>query len=114
MDTNKYLVDASTVGDYGCCGQLAADNLNRIYKALHLRISPILIVGKEEQWDPEFYDEIMSHVRDAWMDKDRLLSLTDEQIDEYVESQAGIYHIPPVPPPIPDNVEVMNTPKAAN
>ncbi len=114
MDLNKYLVDASTVGDYGGREQLATDNLNRIYKALNLRISPILIVGKEKQWDPELYDEIMSHVRDAWTNKDRLLALTDEQIDEYVESQAEIYHIPPVPPPIPDNVEVMKGPDTAN
>lgn len=114
MDLNKYLVDASTVGNWGGQDQLAADNLNRIYKALHLRISPILIVGKEKQWDPELYDNIMSHVRDTWMDKDRLLALTDEQIEEYVESQAAIYHIPPVPPPIPDNVEVMKAPDATN
>lgn len=114
MDLNKYLVDASTVGDYGGHGQLAADNLNRIYKALHLRISPILIVGKEKHWDPEFYNEIMSHVRDACMNKNRLLALTDEQIEDYVESQAAIYHIPPVPPSVPDNVEVMKAPEAAN
>ena len=114
MDLNKYLVDASNVGDWGGDEQLAADNLNRIYKALDLRITPLLIVGKEQQWDPELYDEIMSHVRDAWMNKDRLLKLTEEQIKNYVESQAAAHHIPPVPPPVVDNVEVMKAPQAAN
>ncbi len=114
MDLNKYLVDASTVGDWGGKEQLIADNFNRIYQALNLRIGPILIVGSEQQWDPNLYDEIMSHVRGAWMSKDKLLSLTDEQIEEYVESQAAIYHIPPVPPPVVDNVEVIKEPEAAN
>ncbi len=48
------------------------------------------------------------------MNKDRLLALTDGQIEEYVESQAAIYHIPPVPPPVADNVEVVKAPEAAN
>lgn len=113
MDINKYLVDASTVGDWDSQEQLIADNFNRIYQALNLRIGPILIVGSEQQWDPDLYDEIMSHVRSAWVNKDKLISLTDEQIEEYVASQAATYHIPPVPPPIVDNVEVMNEPEAS-
>lgn len=114
MDLNKYLVDASTVGDWDDQEQLIADNFNRIYQALDLRIGPILIVGSEQQWDPNLYDEIMSHVRATWMSKDKLLSLTDEKIEEYVESQAAIYHIPPVPPPVVDNVEIIKEPEATN
>lgn len=114
MDLNKYLVDADNVGDWGGDEQRAADNLNRIYKAIDLRITPLLIVGKEHQWDPELYDEIMSHVQASWINKDRLLALTDEQIEAYVESQAAIHHIPPVPPSVVDNVEVMKAPEAAN
>jgi hypothetical protein len=106
MDLNKYLVDANTVGDWDDNNQLAADNLNRIYQTLHLRIGPVLIVGKERLWDPELYDEIMSQVRDDWMNRDKLLNLTDEQIDKYVESLAEIYGIPPISPPKVDNVEI--------
>lgn len=97
------------MGDWDGQEQLIADNFNRIYQALNLRISPILIVGNEQQWDPKLYDEIMSHVR-GWMNKGRLLSLTDEQIEEYVASQAAIHHILPVA----DNVEVMAEPEVAH
>ncbi|MEO6696894.1 MAG: hypothetical protein ABIN45_02715 [Gammaproteobacteria bacterium] len=107
MNLSKYLVDVNDVGDWGGQEQPAADNLNRIYHALDLRICPIIIVGDERQWDPKLYGEIMSHVWGDWMRKDMLLNLTDEQIREYVESQAAIYAIPPIPPPIVDNVEVM-------
>lgn len=111
MELNKYLVDVNAMCNWDGQDQLAADNLNRIYHALDLRLSPILIVGNERQWDPKLYDEIMSHVRDDWTNKDRLLNLTDEQIEEYVQSRAAFYHIPLVPPPVVDNVEIMKVPK---
>lgn len=111
MNLSKYLVDVNDVGDWGGHEQTAADNLNRIYHTLDLRISPILIVGDERQWDPKLYGEIMSHVWGDWMRKDTLLNATDEQIREYVDSQATIYAIPPVPPAIVDNVEVVWTPQ---
>ncbi|MDA1107336.1 MAG: hypothetical protein O2845_02925 [Proteobacteria bacterium] len=111
MNLSKYLVNASTVCSWDGENQRAADNFNRIYHALDMRISPVLIIGKEPQWDPELYNEIMSRVRDDWMrKKDMLLKLTDEQIAEYVESQAAIYHISPVLPPVVDNVEVLRAP----
>lgn len=106
MDLNKYLVDASSVGDWGGQEQLAAHNLNRIYHALDLRICPILIVGDERQWNPGLYGEIMSHVWRDWMHKDMLLNLTDERLKEYVESMADYYHIQAVPPYVVDNVEI--------
>lgn len=114
MDINKYLVDADSVGDWNGQEQLIADNFNRIYQALDLRIGPILVVGSEQQWDPNLYDDIMGHVRGAWVSKDKLLSLTDAQIEEYVESQAAAYHIPPVPQPVVDNVEIVKEPEATN
>ncbi len=114
MDLNKYLVNAGVVCNWDSQNQLVADNLNRIYHALDLRISPILVVGEERHWDPQLYDEIMSHVQGDWMGKkDMLLHLTDEQIEEYVESRAAVYHIQPVPPPVVDNVEIMETPAQA-
>ena len=113
MNLSKYLVAVNDVGDWGGQEQLAADNLNRIYHALDLRICPIIIVGDERQWDPRLYGEIMSHVWGDWMRRDTLLSITNEQIREYVDSQAAIYGIAPVPPPIVDNVEVVAAPEAA-
>ncbi len=113
MDLNKYLVDVTAMCSWDGQDQLAADNLNRIYHALDLRIGPILIVGGERQWDPKLYDEVMGHVRDDWTSKDRLFNLTDEQIEEYVESRAAAYHIQPIPPPVVDNVEIMETPAQA-
>jgi len=108
MNLSNYLVNASIVCKWDGENQLAADNLNRIYHALDMRLNPILIMGGEPQWDPNLYSEIMDHVRDHWMCKrDMLLHLTDEQIEEYVRSQAEIYHIPPVPPHVVDNVEIL-------
>ena len=101
MDLNKYLVTAGTVCNWDGQDQVAADNLNRIYRALDLRISPILIMGDEPHWDPHLYDKIMEQVRGDWLcQKDKLFSLTDEQIQDYVESQAAIFHIPPPAPSI--------------
>ncbi len=116
MNISKYLVDVNDVRNWDSQDQLVADNLNRICRALDLRIYPILIVGWEPRWDPKLYDEIMSHVRDTWISKERLLNLTDEQIIEYVESRAAIYGIPLLPPPIVDNVEIMEAqcPQCAN
>lgn len=108
MNLSNYLVNASTVCQWDRENQLIADNLNRIYHALDMRLNPILIMGEEPRWNPNLYSEIMDHVRDNWMcKKDVLLKLTDEQIEEYVRSQAEIYHIPPVPPHAVDNVEIL-------
>ncbi len=95
MDLNRYLVTASTVCNWDGQDQKAADNLNRIYHALDLRINPVLIMGEELHWDPGLYDKIMGQVRGDWLcRKDELLSLTDEQIQDYVESRAAMFHIP--------------------
>ncbi len=101
MDLNRYLVSASTICNWDGQDQKAADSLNRIYHALDLRISPILIMGDEPHWDRKLYDEIMGRVRGDWLcQKDKLLNLTDEQIHEYVESRAAMFHIPPPAPSI--------------
>ncbi|MBI3343281.1 MAG: hypothetical protein HY028_00095 [Gammaproteobacteria bacterium] len=101
MDLNRYLVNASTVCNWDGQDQLAADNLNRIYHALDLRICPVLIMGTEPHWDPDLYDKIMGQVRGDWLDqRDRLLNVTDEQIQDYVESRAAAFHIPPPAPSI--------------
>ncbi len=111
MNLNKYLADADTVSNLDSPNKRVADNLNRIYHALDLRIGPILIMGEERHWDPKLYDEMMSHVQGDWMkrwlSRFMLLHLTDEQIEEYVESKAAIHHIPQVPPPVVDNVEIL-------
>ncbi len=44
MNLSKYLVDAGTVSNWVNQNQLVADNINRIYHALDLRINPILIM----------------------------------------------------------------------
>ncbi len=108
MNLSKYLVDAGTVSNWVNQNQLVADNINRIYHALDLRINPILIMGEERHWDPQLYDKMMSHVQYDWMGKQyMLLHLTDEQIEEYTEYRAASYHIPQVPPPVVDNVEIL-------
>ncbi len=115
MSLSKYLADAGTVSNWDSQNRWVADNINRIYHALDLRIGPILIMGKERHWDPKLYDEIMSYVQNYWMGKkDRLLHLTDDQIEKYVACQAAKHNIQPVPPPVADNVEILQAPERAH
>ena len=101
MDLNRYLVSAGTVCNWDGQDQRAADNLNLIYRALDLRIGPVLIMGDEPHWDPGLYDKMMGRVRSDWLSqKDKLLNITDEQIHEYVESRAAIFQIPQPAPTI--------------
>lgn len=94
MTLNKYLVDRKSVGDYQGQEQRAADNLNRIYHALDCRLNPILIVGHEMTYDPAKYDEIMCNVRKDWANrKEELLTLSDEQIQVYIDELYARYNL---------------------
>lgn len=92
MNLNKYLVTAHGVSrwdDRDQRDQMVANNINRIYHALDLRIGPILITGDERHWNEDLYHKIMGDVRGDWSCKiDKLLNITDEQIQEYVEFRA--------------------------
>ena len=91
MNLYNYIARQDTVGDCDGDEQAVAHNLNRIYRALDVRIGQLLVVGKEDAYDPDKYDEIM---REVWRDwgntwgnkKETLLVLTDEQIERYVEA----------------------------
>ena len=108
MDLNRYLATASTVCNWDGQDQVAADNLNRISRALDLRISPILIMGDEPNWDPGLYDRMMGRVRSDWLSqKDELLNITDEQIHDYVESRSAIFKIPQPAPASGDAIDQL-------
>lgn len=87
MNLSTYLVDETCVGDCGGQEKIAVNNLNLILRALDAQIAHILLVGKENQYDPAKYHEIMNSVRPYWLNKkDTLLNLTERDIQEYVEN----------------------------
>ncbi|MEO5574519.1 MAG: hypothetical protein ABIR48_08585 [Gammaproteobacteria bacterium] len=90
MNLNKYIAYHDTVGNCDGHEHLVAHNLNRIYRALDARIGQLLVVGKEDAYDPDKYDEVMRGVWRDWGNtwgnkKEALLDLTDGQIERYVE-----------------------------
>ena len=87
MTLTTYLVDEKGVGD--CDGQeaIVVNNLNLIHHALDAQIAHILLLGKENHYDPVKYHEIMDGVWPYWRNKkDVLLNLTERDIQEYVEN----------------------------
>lgn len=94
MNLSKYLADFDSVGD--CAGQEQAvvDKLNAIYRALDCRIDHLFIVGPEDLYDPDRYDEIMCAVWRDWHDKKaELATLSEAEIDAYVNKLCVGYHV---------------------
>ncbi len=94
MNLSGYLLNVKTVGDCGGQEKLVADNANRIIRALDSRIYHHLIAGKENKYNPDKYDGIMSGVWKHWANKkDALTTLTDSQMQEYVENICSEYNL---------------------
>ncbi len=86
MDLNQYKADADSVGNCNGQEEVVAENLNRIYAALELRLYPLFVTGMEGHYNPDKYEEIMDNVKSDWSGRENeLATLTDEQIQAYVD-----------------------------
>lgn len=86
MDLNQYKADADSVGNCNGQEEEVAENLNRIYAALELRLYPLFITGMEGHYNPDKYEEIMDNVKNDWSGRENeLATLQDEQIQAYVD-----------------------------
>jgi hypothetical protein len=77
MTYNRIMANQYSVGDWGGSEQLAADNVNRIYAAI------LESVGAD--YDHDMMAQIIQHVWDYWGSADGLLSVTDNEIADYVK-----------------------------
>jgi hypothetical protein len=76
---NNVLATAESVGEWDGQEELAAENVNKIYYATYN-------AAPEEINDTTLH-EIMHSVWDDWGSEEELLTITDEQIHEYVERE---------------------------
>ena len=76
LNLRDYLANDTTVGEWDGKEELAADQVNRIYQALY--------DAAPSDIEPEELAGVLSHVWDHWGSEEGLLTLTDEQIQEYV------------------------------
>ena len=74
--SNVYATSRS-VGEWEGNEQLAADNVNRIYDAIYDAI--------DENYDPDNLAQIIHNVWDDWGSEEALLTISDNDIAEYVE-----------------------------
>jgi hypothetical protein len=74
---NNVLATAESVGEWDGQEELAAENVNKIYQAIYA-------AAPEDIDDTTLY-EIMHSVWDDWGSEEELLTITDEQIQEYVQ-----------------------------
>ncbi len=94
MNLSDYFLNVKSVGDCGGREKLVADNVNRIVRALDSRIHHHLISGKENKYNPDKYGRIMSGVWEHWANKKvALTTLTDSQMQEYVENICSEYSL---------------------
>jgi hypothetical protein len=70
--------DQYSVGDWGGNEQLAADNVNRIYAAI------LESVG--DDCDRDMMEQIIHSVWDRWGSAGALLTITDDEIADYVKT----------------------------
>lgn len=94
MSLSKYLCNAKSVGDWNGQEQRAAENINRIYRALDEHLFHILVMGDEQHYHPDIYNAVMSRVWDDWRGKPALLTLTNDAIEEYIQARTAAYSMP--------------------
>lgn len=74
---NKVKATAGSVGEWDGQEQLAADNVNRIYKAIFNQV--------DEDYDQDHLAQAIHTVWDDWGSDASLLTITDDEIYAYVE-----------------------------
>lgn len=73
---NAALATTESVGEWDGQEELAAENVNRIYTAIY-KAAP-------NDTDTDTLAEIMHRVWDEWGSEEKLLTLTDEDVEKYV------------------------------
>ena len=73
---NQVKATANSVGEWGGQEQLAADNVNRIYKAIFDAV--------DADYDQNRLAQIIHDVWDDWGSEESLLTITDNEIAGYV------------------------------
>lgn len=74
---NSVKATSDSVGEWDGQEKLAANNFNRIQNALYS--------AAPDHYDDDQLYELMKHAWDVWGSDENLLTITDEQINEYVE-----------------------------
>lgn len=78
VNISDYYADEYSVGEWEGKEKLAASNTNRIYDAVYDAV-------KYDIDDDDLHD-ILHRIWDDWGSEESLLSVTDEQINQYVDS----------------------------
>jgi hypothetical protein len=77
---NQVKANANSVGEWEGREQLAADNVNRIYKAIFDTVD----ADADADYDQDRLDQIIHDVWDDWGSEESLLTITDNEIAGYV------------------------------
>jgi hypothetical protein len=78
---NQVKATAGSVGEWEGQEELAAENVNRIYKAIFDAV--------DEDFDQDRLDQIIHDVWDDWGSEESLLTITDNEIAGYVSKVVG-------------------------
>lgn len=77
VNLDGFLADSHSVGDWNGAEKLAAENINRIYRAVY--------AAAPEDMDADLLSDILHRVWDDWGSRPGLLDVTDEEIFKYAE-----------------------------